>query len=482
MAQTNDTVRLAGQAASLSSELYALQETCHHETTAGEISTIADELARLSTTLWHLNDAINVDPTQYTAAFNEDLKEITNELTCIFEEISECCAGLMAGSNVSAVSWFFKKGRVTRLLKHLEALKGTLVVMRTVLWHGKDYGTHKSDRLAESNPHTMHEDRVILESVLAHNRDAILDLHNLTNTISSPLKRPDLDRTPSKAGEHHRELSEATGVDVPPIPDVLPPSATEAKDEDSDTGHMSRVKRTFSKRGVRLGVHMSILDLSAHEAPLNLKKKWLQQAHLRQQLDHGQHPGRRGLTALPELSRISEVDTAAGSSSNLNINHFQAEPIVPTNAENSTFAGTPRPVSKVPYNTPVSGSLQEDGNALGARNPRSTVGTRFRRVMSRMSINNLRSPTHDRSRGGDSSEISVASETKGKEREHGPDCRSLDVSEDNTSPNDKLKRATLKIDKDNRLGQTFLGLLKQRFEKSPLSTPHFEKEFEYGKV
>ena len=140
--QANDTVRLAGQAASLSNELYALQQTCQHETIAGEISTIADELARLSTTLWHLNDAINIDPTQYTEAFNEDLKEITNELTCIFEEISECCAGLMAGSNVSAVSWFFRKGRVTRLLKHLEALKGTLAVMRTVLWHGKDYGTH----------------------------------------------------------------------------------------------------------------------------------------------------------------------------------------------------------------------------------------------------------------------------------------------------------------------------------------------------
>lgn len=142
--QANDTVRLAGQAASLSSELYAVQEKCQHETTAGEISTIADELARLSTTLWHLNNAINADPTQYTDAFNEDLKEITTELTSVFEEISECCAGLqLADSNVSTVSWFFKKGRVTRLLKHLEALKGTLVVMRTVLWHGKDYGTHK---------------------------------------------------------------------------------------------------------------------------------------------------------------------------------------------------------------------------------------------------------------------------------------------------------------------------------------------------
>jgi len=142
--QTNDTVRLAGQAASLSRELYAVQEKCQHQSTGGEISTIADELARLSTTLWHLNDAINADPTQYTDAFNEDLKEITTELTSVFEEISECCAGLqMADSNVSVVAWFFKKGRVARLLKHLEALKGTLVVMRTVLWHGKDYGTHK---------------------------------------------------------------------------------------------------------------------------------------------------------------------------------------------------------------------------------------------------------------------------------------------------------------------------------------------------
>ena len=141
--RANDTVRLAGQAAALSSELYTLQEKCKHDTTASEISTIADELARLSTALWHLNDAINADPALYTRAFNEDLGEITTELASVFEEISECCAGLqLADSSASAVSWFFKKGRVARLLKHLEALKGTLVVMRTVLFHGKEYGTH----------------------------------------------------------------------------------------------------------------------------------------------------------------------------------------------------------------------------------------------------------------------------------------------------------------------------------------------------
>ena len=138
-----DLVRLSEQAASLSTELYDVQEKNQQESTAGEITTIADELSRLSTTLWHLQVAINADPEQYTDAFQEDLTEITTELTSVFEEISECCAGLaLADSNGSAVSWFFKKGRVARLLKHLEALKGTCVVMRTVLWHGRSYGTH----------------------------------------------------------------------------------------------------------------------------------------------------------------------------------------------------------------------------------------------------------------------------------------------------------------------------------------------------
>lgn len=138
-----DLVRLSEQAASLSTDLYAVQERSQHETTAREISSIADELSRLSTTLWHLHVAINADSEQYTEAFQEDLAEITGELSAVFGEISECCTGLTtADSNMPAVAWFFKKGRVARLLKHLEALKGTCVVMRTVLWHGKSYGTH----------------------------------------------------------------------------------------------------------------------------------------------------------------------------------------------------------------------------------------------------------------------------------------------------------------------------------------------------
>lgn len=144
MAVITDTARLADDAALLSTKLSTLPKNHHHKKTTTEILTISDELAKLSSTLWELDDAINVDSAQYTDAFNEDLKEIVEELRSVLEEITECCENLrLADSNVSAVAWFFRKGRVARLLQHLEALKGTLLVTRTVLWHGKEYGTHR---------------------------------------------------------------------------------------------------------------------------------------------------------------------------------------------------------------------------------------------------------------------------------------------------------------------------------------------------
>ncbi|KAK5957205.1 hypothetical protein OHC33_001576 [Knufia fluminis] len=479
--QANDTVRLAGQAATLSSELYSVQEKCQHETTAGEISTIADELARLSTTLWHLNDAINSDPTQYTDAFNEDLREITTELTSVFEEISECCAGLqIADSNGSAVAWFFKKGRVARLLKHLEALKGTLVVMRTVLWHGKDYGTHKSDRIAESSPHTMHEDRMILESVLARNRNAILDLHNLTNTGQSAenLESHTLERKPSRAGDHYRQLSEATGVEIPPIPDVLPPTSADKQESENRSTPPSSLRRTFSKRGVRLGVHMSILDLSAHEAPSNLKQKWIQHANLRQQHGHGQSGDRRGLTALPELSRISEVDTAAGSSHDLRLPQPPPEPIIPEIPE-SPSAETPAKDLLVPYNTPADSSPVTFNDPYPRKGRSFTVGSKLRHVMSKLSMSNLRSPARSRSHGRGSSEFTSKSSNKGKEKEDTQD------GSDEISPTaTRTRPGPLNIDQENNVKvgrRPFLEVIKQRFERSPLTTPDIEKEFEYGR-
>ena len=79
------------------------------------------------------------------------------------------------------------------LQKELQALKVTLVVIRTVLHHGKDYGLQKAGVSASVHGllmslsslgasdgfslHDMQEVRVILESVIAKNRKAIMDLH-----------------------------------------------------------------------------------------------------------------------------------------------------------------------------------------------------------------------------------------------------------------------------------------------------------------
>lgn len=167
----------------------------------------------------------------------------------------------------------------------------------------------------------MHEDRVILEAILAQNRGAILDLHSLVGSATSCQTVPTMQRKQSRAGDHQRQLSESTGVDTLSISDVLPPSKESVADQihNSDTADSSEnPRRTFSKRGVRLGVHMSILDLSAHEAPESLKRKWLQQAKNKDQLMNPDHPasichyGGR-LPTSPELSRIPEVDTNATS-------------------------------------------------------------------------------------------------------------------------------------------------------------------------
>jgi chromosome segregation ATPase len=138
---TSTTLGLAGRAADLSSELSAVQATCGH--TSADVESVANEIAMLAATLWRLHEAINEDPNRYTESFNQDLAEITLELKTVFEEIAECCEELQKADPTSgnAVSWLFKKSKVHHLQKHLEALKTTLVVMRTVLHHGKEYGT-----------------------------------------------------------------------------------------------------------------------------------------------------------------------------------------------------------------------------------------------------------------------------------------------------------------------------------------------------
>lgn len=328
----------------------------------------------------------------------------------------------------------------------------------------------------------MHEDRMILESVLAQNRDAIADLHNLANTISSGTQPRAVDRSNSRAGDHHRQLSDSTGVDIPPIPDVLPPGAAEQKGKEGYITPPSKLKRTFSKRGVRLGVHMSILDLSAHEVPSKLKRKWIQQAHLRQQLGHSQSGNKGGLTALPELSRISEVDTAAGSRTNLNhislnaaiAGQAQAEPITQENP----LTETPVTVPKVPRNSPT------DNKSSTTRQPQSsTMSSKLRRVMSRISLNNLRSPTRSRSRSAHRSSIDNSSPSYSiKEESKSSEASTGKENESEASSVTKKKPIRLEFSKGSRKAQRpFLEMIKQRFERSPLNTPDMEKEFEYNR-
>ena len=321
---------------------------------------------------------------------------------------------------------------------------------------------------------------MILESVLARNRDAILDLHNLTNTgqsVESPQGHT-LEKTPSRAGDHHKQLSQSTGVEVPPGPDVLPPTTAEKQEASSRSLPPFGLRRTFSKRGIRLGVHMSILDLSAHEAPSNLKQNWIQHAHLRQQHGHGQPSDRRGLTALPELSRISEVDTTAGSTHDLRLPQAPPHPIIPEIPE-SPSAETPAKDLLVPYNTPAEPSPATFNEPFAGKGRGFAVGSKLRHVMSKLSISNLRSPYRSKTYARGSSETTRTSSNKGKEKEdleHGSD----EISPTNTRP----RPGRLNIDQEDNLKpgkRPFWEFVKQRFEWSPLTTPDIEKEFEYGR-
>jgi hypothetical protein len=109
----------------------------------------------------------------------------------------------------------------------------------------------------------MHEDRVILDTVFATNRNAIIDLHNLERTLGTIREIGNKD--------HQQEDLSVPISKVPPIPDIVPAALRAASSAPSTTP-----RRSFSRRGMRLGVHMSILDMGAHSAPDALKNKWIQ--------------------------------------------------------------------------------------------------------------------------------------------------------------------------------------------------------------
>ena len=235
-----------------------------------------------------------IDPDRYTEAFQQDLGEILQELRLLFDEISDVAAelekedGLCAGT----VKRFLKKGKIQYLLKHLTTLKTTLAVMKTVLQHGCEFDPERlaatlkwlrhsrADRMityrfpkfsSTADLHTLQEDHAILESVFLNHRNAIEELHELDEEYQKA----------KASGEfHHRRVSSGLSdiPEFPPMPDIVSPSKSGKKPPKSSPN-------TFSRRGMRLAVHMSILDMGAHKAPDALKDMWVQksraQAHRR---------------------------------------------------------------------------------------------------------------------------------------------------------------------------------------------------------
>ena len=131
---------LAVQAADLSSELYGACEIVNQ--TGTEVDSMAGELAVLSAVVWRLHGDITTDIHRYTEAFMQDLEEIMQELKVVFSEVAEVRQQLPKIDNASrgTIKSFFRKSKLSHLRRHLDALKSTLMVMRTVLEHGKEYG------------------------------------------------------------------------------------------------------------------------------------------------------------------------------------------------------------------------------------------------------------------------------------------------------------------------------------------------------
>jgi hypothetical protein len=297
----------------------------------------------------------------------------------------------------------------------------------------------------------MFEDRAILESVFAKNRNAIMDLHNLeksrshthtSSTSSTAATDAHNSQNPNNEsylpGSHGHNLSNATGVEVPPIPDVLP-----SKPEKRDKPATDTLSRRFSKRGVRLGVHMSILDLGAHDAATSLRKKWIAQAsaHARSG-DNGHH----------HMSTIAEDSTQAEENKDREPSISADDHAAPTNHVCT------------PPRRGDSGESASKGRSRANSLISSPIGKAVSKVIHRLSLSNVR---HGRrgneplggnapsSEGSSNSTSGDGSDETGAGHSH---CGSI-----------KKQFATQK-DK-----------LEAHLTKPELSTPDYNQEFENGR-
>lgn len=290
----------------------------------------------------------------------------------------------------------------------------------------------------------MVEDRAILESVFAKNRNAIMDLHDLekkkghnhSSSTSSTLATALPARLSSTdegylPGAHGRNLSSATGVEIPPIPDVLPTKQTKAYESKTDA-----LSRRFSKRGVRLGVHMSILDLGAHDAAAGLRNKWIARAHAHSRdEDHG--AGR--------MSTIDEDST-----------HVKHDDSKPSNSDGDSMADNRGDMTPPRTNSDES-KTRTRANSLIT----SPMGKAMSRVIRRLSLSSIRWAQRGKE--------SQANDTSGQ------------PSEESSSGAGQVDGG--RIDEADSIG-IVAGMKKKlsvHLTQPELKTPDYNKEFENGR-
>ena len=304
-------------------------------------------------------------------------------------------------------------------------------------------------RLAESSPHTLQEDLTILETVFA-SQSAIKDLQKLASKThehsSSTSSAGTSDTTPSfKPGAHGRNLSSATGVDIPNIEDFLPDGPATAKKKKQDA-----LARRFSRRGVRLAVHSSIMDTDAHHVPNSLRKKWIHEAQLRHGINHLEAGG----PSIAGLSRISEVNSSAAP---------DETPAEPARLRSTT---TPDPLEDKETDqvgsdkssfSRRSSTLRDRGSSL----VHSPLGRKLGSVISRLSHTDI------------SERRSSRTSSPGKENQ---DVQ-LNVNREDKPPADKKDQAeTAKgTSAQEKPGWTYR--LTKPFMKAELTTPDYDRGF-----
>ena len=126
------------------------------------------------------------------------------------------------------------------------------------------------NKLLTTEPHTLREEHAILDSVFLNSRNAIQELHEIDEEYNKARASSDSHHH----HHHHRHQSSSALSDIPefpPVPDGVFPSQS-SEHPTPPSSH----RRDFSRRGMRLAVHMSILDMGAHSTPGALKDKWVQ--------------------------------------------------------------------------------------------------------------------------------------------------------------------------------------------------------------